>query len=426
MFSIAPMRWLAMLLVTSTSLCGLTVKVDYRYDTSGFFNNPEARNAMEAVALRCSRIIDESLAAVSSVDDDTDRRFLFLNPATGEDVEVSSAASVSTDALVAAGAPVADEYWGEITLPANEWILFVGARDLSFLAAGGSFGGGTNFSTVFNEGNNLLNRGFNSGLGSLTVLGGNIAFDVNENWHFNHLQTPPEGAVDFYSIALHELGHCFGLAATGVAEWRNLLVGDEYFGANAIMVYEIDTGTEVSFLPISRGGSNFDYHWKDGQIFSKIFPLGQPNYIATVGPDALQEVLMAKQVQFTRNAGRKELTNVDVAALEDLGWSVITADPVGSESLPVNISMNGSGELELQFESIPGVEYKVQTSVDSNTWADVTPSVTGGEGSTIWRARDPAYTDPNHLLSSSGLGFFRVVVLPVPAESGGHLRRGKK
>jgi len=389
---------------------GLTVRVDYRYDATGFFNDPEARNAMEAVAARWSRILDQSLAAVNSVDDDMDRRFLFRNPATGMNRQISSAASASTDDLFSAGAPIADEYWDGIALPADVWILFVGARNLDSLAVGGAFGGGTNFTPVFDEPDNLLNRGFNSGEGSLTVLGGNISFDTSENWHFNHREVPPARTVDFYSVALHEMGHCFGMASTGVVEWSNLILETDYFGTNAVAAYELDMGTTITTLPIAGGRPKFDYHWEDGQIDSKIFPLGKPNYLSTVKPSQLQEVLMSTTIQFTKNAHRKELTNVDVGAMKDLGWSVITADPPATPLILLDISLNTAGQWVLEFQSEIGLNYKVQTSLDAMTWSDVIPYVVGKNGSTVWTTGDPAFNDPNALSGSSANGFFRVVL----------------
>jgi hypothetical protein len=403
------MRFLGILLMVIPPVYGLTVRVDYRYDSSGFFSNPEARSAIEAAAARWSRILNQSLAAVNSVDDDTDRRFLLRNPSTGQDLQISSAASAATDDLRSAGAPTADEYWNGITLPADQWILFVGARNLNSLAVGGAFGGGTNFSTVFDEPDNLLNRGFNSGVGSLTVLGGNIAFNSSENWHFNHCGTPPAGTIDFYSIALHEMGHCFGMASTGVVEWGDLISGTQYNGIWAITAYELDTGTVATSLPIAGGTPRFDFHWKDGEINSKIFPLGKPNYQSTVGKDQFQEVLMSATVQFTGMARRRELTNVDLGAIKDLGWSVITSDPIEGPSIRLAISQNQAGQLVLNFDSEAGVIYRLQTSLDSCFWLDVTPYLTGQEGTTTWSIGDPSYTDPNMLSPAGASRYFRVI-----------------
>ncbi|YCM45024.1 hypothetical protein V2O64_03195 [Verrucomicrobiaceae bacterium 227] len=381
--------------------------MDYRYDQNGFFNNPEARTAMEAVAARWSRIIDQSLMAVNSIDDDTDRRFMLINPSTGKKVEVSSAARRSSDDLHKAGAPAADEYWNGISLPADVWVLFVGARNMSSLALGGAFGGGTNFETVFDEAGNLLNRGFNSGAGSLSVLGGNISFNSGVDWHFKCREAPSIGKVDFYSVALHEMGHCFGMASTGVIEWSDLIDGGNYTGANAVAAYSEDLEVGATTLAIAGGEARFDYHWKDGEVTSKIFLLGEPNLNSTVGVDQLQEALMSSSFQVSGGVQRRELTNVDVGAVKDLGWSVITEK---SLMIPLSIIMNSTGQWVLEFQSKVGQDYRVQTSVDLNTWADVTPHVSGKAGSTIWQTGDSGFNDPNMLSGSGSSGFFRVLL----------------
>ena len=38
----------------------------------------------------------------------------------------------------------------------------------------------------------------------------------------------------FYSIAVHEIGHCLGLNARSVAEFRDLIVEDRFVGENAV------------------------------------------------------------------------------------------------------------------------------------------------------------------------------------------------
>ena len=365
---------LSVLWLFHSSAFGLTVRVDYRYDQNGFFNNPEARTAMEAVAARWSRIIDQSLMAVNSIDDDTDRRFMLINPSTGKKVEVS---------------------------------LFVGARNMSSLALGGAFGGGTNFETVFDEAGNLLNRGFNSGAGSLSVLGGNISFNSGVDWHFKCREAPSIGKVDFYSVALHEMGHCFGMASTGVIEWSDLIDGGNYTGANAVAAYSEDLEVGATTLAIAGGEARFDYHWKDGEVTSKIFLLGEPNLNSTVGVDQLQEALMSSSFQVSGGVQRRELTNVDVGAVKDLGWSVITEK---SLMIPLSIIMNSTGQWVLEFQSKVGQDYRVQTSVDLNTWADVTPHVSGKAGSTIWQTGDSGFNDPNMLSGSGSSGFFRVLL----------------
>jgi hypothetical protein len=45
--------------------------------------------------------------------------------------------------------------------------------------------------------------------------------------------------------------------------------------------------------------------------------------VGTVGTDGLQDLLMEPTANFTAAVKRFELTNVDVAALRDVGWSTV-------------------------------------------------------------------------------------------------------
>ena len=118
---------------------------------------------------------------------------------------------------------------------------------------------------------------------------------------------------------------------------------------------------------------------------------------------------MSATVQFTGMARRRELTNVDLGAIKDLGWSVITSDPIEGPSIRLAISQNQAGQLVLNFDSEAGVIYRLQTSLDSCFWLDVTPYLTGQEGTTTWSIGDPSYTDPNMLSPAGASRYFRVI-----------------
>ncbi|MCB1099013.1 MAG: PEP-CTERM sorting domain-containing protein, partial [Verrucomicrobiae bacterium] len=62
---------------------------------------------------------------------------------------------------------------------------------------------------------------------------------------------------------------------------------------------------------------------KEDTYDSYIFSEANPNLIGTVGTGVLQDMLMEPSADFTATVRRLELTNVDVAALQDLGWSVV-------------------------------------------------------------------------------------------------------
>jgi hypothetical protein len=299
------------------------ITVDYRYDTNNFFNTQQKRDALEAAAARYSAIITTPLLAATLSDDSTDPRIGFTHPATGANFQVSSANSQATDALVAAMVPAANEYRGPWSIAANQWILYAGGSPLSVAGQGGT-ATGTNFTSVFTNGSSHLNRGFRASgsANNLPLWGGSITFDNDGStlWHFD-LNTPSIGSeTDFYSIALHEIGHALGLS-TSWLEWSSHSSSGHFSGTNAVAAYNADNNASLSSL---NEVSSTNHHWQDGTYDSFIFPGGNPQYVGTVGPGVLQDLLMEPTANFTGTTRRFELTNVDVAALRDIGWSVIT------------------------------------------------------------------------------------------------------
>ena len=319
---------------------GINISIDYQYDTNNFFSAQERKGALQAAADRFSAIITTSLVAVSLVDDSTDARIGFTHPGSGGGWDVSPAVSQATDAL--AGTAVAEEYRGPWSIAADDWILSAGGRSMSSAGSGGT-GTGFNFSTVFDDDNSVLNRGFraDSNTGDLPVWGGAIAFDNDGdvNWHFDHTAAAPITKTDFYSIALHEIGHALGLS-TSWDDWDQHVNGSVFEGPNAVAAYNSDNGaSETGLNQVSSGNR----HWEDGTYDSFIFASGDPNLTGTVGSGVLQDLLMEPTANFTSTLRRFELTNVDVAALQDVGWSVIPLPPALVLFLSASIALGAIG-----------------------------------------------------------------------------------
>lgn len=302
----------------------INIVIDYQYDTNNFFDTDLKRDALQAAADRFSSMIATTLSESTLTDNSLDPRISFTHPGSGSSWQVSAANSQVTDAIVGASGPVAQEYRGTWNINKNEWILYAGGRSIGSAGIGGT-GTGTNFTTVFNDGSSHLNRGFRaSGSASnLPVWGGAITFDNDGgvNWHYDPNTAAPLGTTDFYTIAIHEIGHALGLA-TGWNEWMH--TGSSYNGANAIAAYNADNGATETSLNLVSGTNE---HWEDGTYDSIIYPYSDPIYVGTEGEGNLQDLLMEPTANFSVTRRRIELTNTDVAALEDIGWDVrIPAD----------------------------------------------------------------------------------------------------
>ena len=313
--------------VSAHQSLAISILVDYSQDTNNFFDTQAKMDAMEAVVDRYERIITSSLDAVTPAGTGTGTgagwRIGFSHPGTGSTFEVSTSTSAATDPLDPFVGPA--DLYGFGGLAADTWILYAGGRSLTSAAEGGT-ATGTNFTSTFNDLNGPMHRGLISNTpgnttNDLPVWGGAISFDndAGRTWHFDPTTAAPLGETDFYSIALHEVGHALGLNLSW-NQWQDDVTGSTYAGSQTLAAYNADNGTSLTSLDMV---SSSNFHWAEDTYDSVIFPHGTPNYIGTVGAGILQDTLMEPTADFTASIRRLELTNTDVAALEDLGWSVI-------------------------------------------------------------------------------------------------------
>lgn len=240
------------------------VAIDYSFDAAGFFNDPTRRAVIEQAAADLGSRIDTPLAAVVPGGAGGWTEY-FTDPTTGTDASVRNA-----------------------TLPADTLVVYVGARSMSGVELGeggpGTYVGRRRLRAV------LASRA----PAGVTAWGGNVTFNSGTNWYFG---TSAAGVgrsqIDFYSVAVHELGHVLGI---GTADrWFAQVSGTTFVGPYSDSVY----GGPV---PLAPDGS----HWKDGTTVG-----GQPVSLdPTVGPGV-----------------RVVFSQLDYAALQDLGWTV--GDPTG-------------------------------------------------------------------------------------------------
>ena len=311
------------LAAASHSAHAFNIMVDYSYDSNDFFDQAMSKAAMQAAADRFSAVITSNLAAVGPSGTGTgtsaDWRIGFTHPGTGQmNYQLSTAASFGADALSGDGA--ADEY-GFAGLSADTWTLYAGGRTLAPAGQGGT-GTGLNFTGTLNDINGPMHRGFNDNTPSNTVndlprWGGSISFDSGTTWNFDLGTTNTGVKTDFYSIALHEVGHALGLGSS----WNQWMDDGDggYTGPQALAAYNTDNGTSLASLDLVSPSND---HWENGTYESFLFPGGIAD--GTVSDITKQDLLMEPTANFVVGSlDRFELTNTDVGALQDLGWSVV-------------------------------------------------------------------------------------------------------
>lgn len=189
---------------TRLSQVSLKIEFDYRFDSGGFFDDPERRIALETGAHHWSTIIQDTFADVP-----IGTTFTVRNPTT---------LAVETVNL---------------ERPIDDIVIFVGARDLpsSTLAVGGPDGSNAKGDVYAAR----ISSDFR-GNGSVTDFepwAGSITFASGVDWSFS-LNDPTPSLHDFLSVAIHEIGHVLGLGTSSAFErW---LIDGGFTGPNSMAI----------------------------------------------------------------------------------------------------------------------------------------------------------------------------------------------
>jgi hypothetical protein len=254
----------------------LQILFDYRYDTTGFFSDPSRRSILEQagrdLSTRLNNSVDLTPIQPSGFNNWTATTFNPANPT--QNISINNL-SVGVDQIV----------------------VFVGGGN-GINGGEAGLGGSGGYSASGEQGwfNTLRNRG-RSGFAS---WGGSISFSSGTNWYVGAGQ-PNSSQTDFYSVAVHELGHVLGFGASN--QWSALVSGSSFTGATARAV---NGGTNPQVSTYEAG------HWQQGITANGAAVSMQP-YI-TAGT-------------------RVRFSELDFAALADIGW-----DLSGSVSTPVVVS----------------------------------------------------------------------------------------
>ena len=239
----------------------VTFQFDYRFDTADFFADPARRAALEQAGDDLTSRLTSDLSAIAPGRGDT-WTARFFDPGTGNESELT-----------------------DLFVPADTLVVFVGGQTISGTEAGFGGPGGYRVGGSADWQTTVATRG----VGGFSTWGGSLTFDADTDWYFG---ASPDGLgnnkIDFYSVAVHELGHVLGFGTS--TEYAGYLTGDTFVGPTATAVY----GSAPPIDPDT-------VHWQQG--------------IRSNGaPVSMQPVLEANQ--------RVGYSDLDYAALRDIGWNV--------------------------------------------------------------------------------------------------------
>ncbi|WP_218934612.1 fibronectin type III domain-containing protein [Rosistilla ulvae] len=254
---------------------------DYSYDDSGFFDT-QAKAALERAATDYETRLLDTLSAIPAPTAGNSWTASFQDPETGSTVNLPN-----------------------LQLAENEVRVFVGSRNLTGTTLGkASTGYGVQY-TDPNWVDTVLWRG-QSGANEQSTWGGSIAFDTTPTWHFD-AGLPTSGTPDLYSVALHELGHIFGISNQPGNTWTSYATplnelspadqalvdnepGDYFTGPKSVALYG---------SPIPVDGGHFEHD------------------VSYAGAEAALDPNLT-------TGTRKPMSPLDWTALDDIGWDVGT------------------------------------------------------------------------------------------------------
>lgn len=348
------MRFSTLALIALTQqVSAITIKVDYTYDTSNFFNSQAKKGAIEAVAKFYGDLITDNLLRIDATQfPSASWTANPIHPATGGSLSIAN-----------------------LIVPEDTIIVYVGARNLpgSTLGIGGPGGwGASGFQPWFDRIQGRGSAGAVSAPASRTdhsPWGGSIAFDADSTWNFSLSQN--QTGFEFIGVALHEMGHVLGI---GTADsWSNKISGAVFSGVAS-------TRSNGSAPPVQAGGG----HFGGSSLVSDVFgSFGRAH--GTSRP-----VLML--ASSTDNGTNFDVaSDLDLAALIDCGWEIRPPLDLTATSLKPSA-------VAFTWKSSSFLDYKVERGSNLQSFP-------GGSGTVAGDGAIQAWSDPAAPVSNA---FYRL------------------
>ncbi len=324
-----------LLLLASLCLEAQAIKIElrYDYDAAGFFNNPAARVALRAVADYYEQILTDPLPAIVPGSGNS-WTVGFFHPATLQEIQVANLHVPADTVIVYA---IGAAFSGNIQ----------GSGGTGFIKT--SLGSNQWYDLIFNRGQGVTTGAAANDFGP---WGGSIAFNPNSNWNFDFTGTIADPTKkDFVSVALHEMGHVLGIGTCESWDnkivWNNATNSGHFIGVNSVRA----NGGVVVPLATDK------YHWKNEFVPNKTNgSFGKPHGV-------VQSALMDPEITFpSGRINAPVLTDVDLAALADVGWNV---------QLKPEAKMHAQLAKTVSWPSSTMYTYTVQQSTDLVNWTNV-------------------------------------------------------
>ena len=256
----------------------VSVRLDYSYDTTGFFNAPARRAVLEHAAAQIAPRLQDSLAPIAPAGVNT-WQAQFYNPGTRATVTLNNPAIGQDEVVIYIGA--APLGGSELGLTTSGGYTATGTKGwLDVIKARGQAGALATPKTDF------------------ATWGGMITFDSTAKWNAPGTD-PTASQYDFESVALHEMMHVFGFGLGEPAFTRNVVGG--VFTGPSVVAANGGAGVRTEGSPPDHFAPGTNYRGQESPM--------QPSLAPGIS---------------------RHLTPLDYAALNDVGWNVSGSAPAST------------------------------------------------------------------------------------------------